>query len=169
VREPFAARWPGHIPAGSVSGEPVMTIDLLPTFAHLAGATVATDRPIDGKDISPILLGQSGAVSPHEALYFYWGRELQAVRSGRWKLHLPHAYQSIATPGSGGNPGKSVTRSIELALFDLESDPGETQNVAAAHPDVVARLQQFAEAARDDLGDTATKRTGKNVRAPGRL
>jgi arylsulfatase A-like enzyme len=169
VREPFAARWPGHIPAGSVSAEPVMTIDLLPTFAHLAGATVATDRTIDGKDISPILLGRPGATSPHEALYFFWGRELQAVRSGRWKLHLPHAYQSIATPGSGGSPGKSVTKSIELTLFDLESDPGETQNVAAAHPDVVQRLQQLAEVARDDLGETATKRTGKNVRAPGRL
>jgi arylsulfatase A-like enzyme len=169
VREPFAARWPGHVPAGAVSSEPVMTIDLLPTFARLAGAAISTDRLIDGKDISPLLLGQAGARSPHEALFFYWGRDLQAVRSGRWKLHLPHSYQALATPGSGGNPGKYVTKSIELALFDLESDPGETQNVTEGHPEVVQRLQQLAESAREDLGDAATKRTGKNVRAPGRL
>src|SRR4051794_13298532 len=102
VREPFVARWPGKIPAGSVCHEPAMTIDLLPTFAHLAGAEPTADRIIDGKDIGPLLLGQPGAHSPHEALYFYWGRDLQAVRSGRWKLHLPHAYQGLEAPGSGG-------------------------------------------------------------------
>jgi arylsulfatase A-like enzyme len=169
VREPFVARWPGHIPAGAVCHEPVMTIDLLPTFARLAGAQPPADRIIDGRDISPLLLGQPGAHSPHEALYFYWGRDLQAVRSGRWKLHLPHPYTSLETPGGGGKPGKYVTRTIELSLFDVESDPGETTNVAASHPDVVQRLQQMAESARDDLGDRATKRTGKNLREPGRI
>jgi arylsulfatase A-like enzyme len=169
VREPFVARWPGHIPAGSVCHEPAMTIDLLPTFAKLAGAQPPADRIIDGRDISPLLLGQPGAHSPHEALYFYWGRDLQAVRSGRWKLHLRHPYSSLETPGGGGKPGQYVTRTIEPSLFDLESDPGETTNVAASHPDVVQRLQQLAESARADLGDAATKRTGKNLREPGRL
>jgi arylsulfatase A-like enzyme len=169
VREPFVARWPGHIPAGAVCHQPAMTIDLLPTFARLAGAQPPTDRIIDGRDISRLLLGEPGARSPHEALYFYWGRDLQAVRSGRWKLHLPHPYQSLETPGGGGKPGKYVTRTIETSLFDLGSDPGETTNVAASHPDVVQQLQQLAESARADLGDRATKRTGKNLREPGRL
>jgi arylsulfatase A-like enzyme len=169
VREPFVARWPGHIPAGTVCHQPAMTIDLLPTFAHLAGTEVPDDRIIDGRDITPLLLDQPGARSPHEAFYFYWGLELHAVRSGRWKLHLPHPYQGLTTPGAGGTPGKYDKKTIGLALFDLESDPAETTNVAAQHPDVVQRLQQLAEVARADLGDSATQRKGKNVRAPGHL
>jgi arylsulfatase A-like enzyme len=169
VREPFVARWPGHIAPGSVCRAPVMTIDLLPTFAHLAGAELPPDRIIDGKDIGPLLLGDAGQGSPHEVLYFYWGRELQAVRSGRWKLHLPHKYTSVVSPGAGGKPGKLVAKSIERALFDLEADPGETRDVAGAHPDVVERLERLAGNARDDLGDSATSQTGKNVRLPGRL
>jgi arylsulfatase A-like enzyme len=169
VREPFVARWPGQIPAGAVCHEPAMTIDLLPTFAHLAGAQVPSDRIIDGKDITPLLLGQNDAHTPHEAFYFYWGNDLQAVRSGRWKLHLPHAYSSLATPGAGGSPGKYENRQVPLSLYDLESDPGETRNVAGEHADVVQRLEQLAEEARQDLGDAATNRNGKNARKPGRL
>jgi arylsulfatase A-like enzyme len=170
VREPFVARWPGHIPAGTVCHEPAMTIDLLPTFAHLAGAETPADRPIDGRDIGPLLTGRPGARSPHEAFYFYWGRDLQAVRSGRWKMHLPHKYRSLeGKPGSGGKPGPSVDREIGPALFDLEADPGETTDVSAQHPEVVVRLSRLAEQARDDLGDAATGRTGKNVRPPGKL
>jgi arylsulfatase A len=72
VRVPFVARWPGHIPAGTVTSEPAMTIDILPTFARLVGAPLP-ERPIDGLDISPLLLGEAGARSPHEALIFYYG------------------------------------------------------------------------------------------------
>lgn len=170
VREPFAARWPGTIPAGSVCREPAMTIDLLPTLAAFAGAKPPADRIIDGRDITPLLTGRPGAKSPHEAFYFYWGRELQAVRSGRWKLHLPHSYRSLSgKPGSSGQPGPYEDRTIGLSLFDLEADPGETTNLAEKHPDIVAQLTRLADAARDDLGDSATKRTGKNVRPPGRL
>jgi arylsulfatase A len=169
VREPFVARWPGHIPAGSVCREPAMAIDLLPTFAKLAGVETTADRIIDGKDIGPLLMGKADARSPHEAFYFYWGADLHAVRSGRWKLHLPHEYRSLEAPGSGGKPGEYVTKTIELSLFDLQSDPGESVNVADRHPDVVKRLEQVAESAREDLGEGTTHRQGKNVRAPGRL
>jgi hypothetical protein len=75
----------------------------------------------------------------------------------------------VKTPGADGTPGPYVSESIGLSLFDLTSDPGESRNVAADHPDVVARLQTIAESARDDLGDAATHRRGKNVREPGRL
>ena len=87
---------------GRECAEPAMTIDLLPTVAKLAGATLPSDRIIDGKDIWPLLAGEAGAKSPHEALYFYWGRELHAVRSGKWKLHLPHPYRTARRPGAGG-------------------------------------------------------------------
>jgi arylsulfatase A-like enzyme len=165
---PFVARWPGHIPAGTVGRVPAMTIDLLPTFARLAGAPVSADRIIDGKDIWPLLAGAPTARSPHDALYFYWGAELHGIRSGKWKLHLPHPYQSFESSGNDGAPGRYVRKEIGLSLFDLENDPGETTDVSAGNPSVVKELLAFAERARDDLGDSLTKRTGKNVRPAGK-
>jgi arylsulfatase A len=161
--------WPGRIPADSVCDEPVMTIDLLPTLAQLAGATLPGDRTIDGRDIWPLIAGEPGAENPHEVLYFYWLDELQAVRSGQWKLHLPHNYSHPARIGRDGDYGTLVQKHIERALFDLSTDPGEEHDVSAEHPDVVKRLEAFAEAARADLGDSAQKRKGANVRPPGRV
>ena len=169
VRVPFVARWPGHIPKGVQTSEPAMTIDLLPTVARLAGAAVPQDRIVDGRDIWPLLGTSAGAASPHDVLYFYWGQELHAVRSGRWKLHLPHPYQSLEAAGADGAPGKYVRKEIELSLFDLVADPAEMTNVAGANPQVVEGLMRFVENAREDLGDTLVKRTGKNVRPVGRL
>jgi arylsulfatase A len=102
-------------------------------------------------------------------LYFYFLKELQAVRSGRWKLHVPHGYGHVSEPGHDGSPGKTEQRREELALYDLENDRGETKNVAADHPDVVKRLLEFVEQAREDLGDSATGRKGANVRAAGQV
>jgi arylsulfatase A len=169
VREPFIARWPGRIPAGRMSPMPTMTIDLLPTVAALIGAGVPKDRVIDGRDIWPILSGVKGAVSPHQALYFYWGRELHAVRAGKWKLHLPHPYRHLEEIGKDGKPGRETQQKIELALFDLENDPGETSNVAEKHPEVIKELMKFVEQTREDLGDALTGREGRNIRPVGRL
>jgi len=168
VRVPFVARWPGRIPKGSVSAVPTMTIDLLPTFAALAQTPVSKDRIIDGRDAWSVLSGRRAA-DPHDALYFYWGTELHAVRSGKWKLHLPHPYQALEAAGADGVPGTYMKREIDLSLFDLERDPGESTNVAGANPNVVRSLMVFVERAREDLGDSLTKRAGKNVRPPGRL
>ncbi len=170
VRVPCIMRWPGKIPAGATTNELAATIDVLPTIAKLVGAKLPAGRVIDGKDIWPLMSGQPGAKSPHEAYYYYWGQEIQAVRSGRWKLHLPHAYPSLGEPrGSGGKPGPYVQKRIGLALYDLETDVGEKTDRASEHPDVVRRLQALAEQARDDLGDSRTKRPGRNVRPAGTL
>jgi len=169
VRVPFVARWPGRIPAGAVNRQPAMTIDLLPTIVRLAGAETPKDRIIDGLDIWPLLANEGAASSPHDALYFYWGRELHAVRSGKWKLHLPHPYQHLESAGGDGKPGRYVRQEQELALYDLENDVGETTNVAGKNPDVVKRLMTFVERARADLGDALVGREGRNVREPGRL
>jgi arylsulfatase A-like enzyme len=168
IREPFLARWPGKIPAGIVCTEPAMTIDVLPTVAKLAGAELPK-HTIDGLDIWPLMSGQKDAVCPHEAFWFYWGNDLQGIRATKWKLHLPHTYTHIETPGMAGKPGKGVQQKIELALYNLMKDPGETTNLADAEPGVVKRLQALAEKAREELGDSATKRTGKGVRQPGRI
>jgi arylsulfatase A len=146
-----------------------MTIDLLPTIAKLSGARVSKDRLIDGRDIWQLLSGKHSAQSPHEVLYFYWGGELHALRSGKWKLHLPHGYQHLEEAGSGGSPGRYVRREIGLSLFDLELDIGETTNIAEQNPEVVKRLMTMAERAREDLGDSLTGREGKNVRPAGKL
>jgi arylsulfatase A-like enzyme len=133
----------------------------------LAGANVPQDRIIDGRDLWPVLAGkQKGEV--HDALYFYWGYELHAVRSGKWKLHLPHPAKEVPLPGNGGQPGASKPIQVPLSLFDLEKDPGENHNLAAQHPEIVQHLMQQVERARADLGDSLVKSTGKNVRPAGR-
>jgi len=152
VREPAIFRWPGKIPAGQVVHEPAMTIDVLPTMARLIGAELPKDLVLDGKDIWPLVTARDGAKSPHDALYFFWNRELQAVRSGRWKLHFPHTYPSMTEKkGTNGLPGDYRTEKVELSLYDLETDPAESKDVAAEHPDVVERLTKLADDARREL------------------
>ena len=170
VRVPCIMRWPGKIPAGTATNELAATIDVLPTVAKLIGVQLPQDRIIDGRDIWPLMSAQPGAKSPHDVYYYYWGQELQAIRSGQWKLHFPHGYPSLGQPrGSGGKPGPYAQKKIGQELFDLEAEVGETTDVAAQHPDVVKRLEELADRARDDLGDTRTRRKGKGVRPAGQL
>ncbi len=171
IREPTLMRWTGKIPAGAVCDELASTIDIVPTVAALIGAELPS-HPIDGRDIGPLMFGEPGAQSPHEAFYcYYGGGELQAVRDRQWKLHFPHNYRTLAgrPGGKDGLPANYETARIELALYDLKHDVGETQNVAAEHPEVVERLQRFAEQARDDLGDTLTGRAARRIRSAGKL
>src|SRR5204863_8510193 len=127
VRVPFIARWPGHIKAGAVCKEPAMTIDLLPTLAKMLEVELPKDRKIDGVDIWPLISGQPrppGLPPAHEALYIYWDNHLEAVRSGRWKLHFPHDYREPPkVRATGGKPTKAGVGHIAWALYDQESDP----------------------------------------------
>jgi arylsulfatase A len=160
MRVPCVMRWRGAIPAGSACAEVATTMDLLPTFARLAGGAPPADRIIDGKDISDLMKAKEGAKSPHEAFYYYRGNELQAVRSGVWKYRVPthlHDEDMYQRFEQGDAP-------IPEALYDLSVDPGEQKSVLKDHPDVVDRLRGLIEVARADLGDSATGRTGANVR-----
>jgi arylsulfatase A-like enzyme len=166
IRVPFIAAWQGKIPQNRVCAEPTMTIDLLPTFATITGASLPP-LPLDGKDISPLLLGKRGK-TPHEALYFYYGNnQLQAIRSGKWKLVFPHTYRTIfAKPrATGGIPIKyQQARLRNPELYDLTTDRAETRDLAAAHPEIVATLTHLAERARTDLGDNG--KLGSGYRPP---
>jgi arylsulfatase A-like enzyme len=171
MRVPTILRWPGRVPAGATCTELASTIDLLPTIASLIGARLPAHE-IDGRDLTPLLSGAPGAVSPHEVFCcYYGGGQLQAVRDARWKLHFPHPYRTLGgrPGGKDGSPAPYEERKIGLCLYDLRADPGETKDVAAGHADVVARLQRLAQAAREDLGDTLTGIEGTGRRPPGRL
>lgn len=173
VRVPFVARWPGRIPAGLVCSEPAMTIDVYPTIAGLLDVSLEDQRSIDGKDIWPLLAGEAGAVSPHEALFFYYNKnDLEAMRVGRWKLHFPHGYRSMVNRvmGADGIPGKydyGVKTGVEL--YDLETDIGESRDVSGEHRDLVKRFALMADVMRRDLGDKLTGVSGDGQRKPGRV
>jgi arylsulfatase len=171
VRVPCVMRWPGHIPAGTETAEPLGTIDILPTFANLAEAPLPP-LPIDGRDGWPLISGQPGAKSPQETyLFYYENNELQALTSGRWKLQLPHTYRTLGDQpkATGGTPAKYRAVKIEQPeLYDLETDVGETKNLAAKQSAEVSRLLAIAESARNELGDSLTKRKGSGVRPAGR-
>jgi len=157
MREPCIMWWPGKIPTGKTCHQIATSMDLLPTFARLAGTQPPTDRIIDGKNIWPLISGQPNAGSPHEAFYYYQIDQLQAVRSGKWKLHLPLKPKKR-------HWGKPITEA-PLALYDLENDIAEKNNLAQHHPNVVKRLLALAEKARSDLGDLDRK--GENIRPAG--
>ncbi len=128
VRVPTVAYWPGTIPAGSSYTDTATTMDILPTFAAMAGADAPAGR-IDGHDISAILKGETESPTPYDAFYYYRGYELRAVRSGRWKLH---------TDGT---------------LYDLEADISESKDVANNNEEIAARLSGLLDRARESLGD----------------
>jgi len=129
-RVPCLMRWPGRVPAGRVCRKMVTCMDMLPTLALLAGAEPPDDRTIDGHDIRPLIFGKSGAESPYQAFYYLARHRgsIQAVRSGPWKLHLK-----------------------PRQLYNLRDDVGEQNNVAAEHPDIVARLLALAEEQEQDF------------------
>jgi arylsulfatase len=173
VRVPCIMRWPGVLPAGAEQTAPAMTIDILPTLARLVSAPLPA-LPIDGKEIWPLVTVQPGATSPQQAYYFYYRQnELHAVLSGKWKLYLPHRYQTLQSGIALRNDGYPVpyemTDLAELALFDLEKDREEMHDVASAHPEVVERLLGYAALAREDMGDQLVQLKGPGNREPGRL
>jgi arylsulfatase A-like enzyme len=157
MRVPCLMRFPGKIPAGMVCREVCSAMDFLPTLARLSGAAPAKDRKIDGKDIWPLMSGAPGAKSPHEAFYYYQLDQLQCVRSGRWKLHLP---MEMKKRNWGDPEGKTP-----LQLYDLKTDIHEDHNVADEHPQVVSRLLALAERIKQDIGDAGVK--GQNQRPAG--
>jgi arylsulfatase A-like enzyme len=156
-RVPCVMRWPGKIPAGKTCDELTSTIDILPTFAKLAGGAAPKDRIIDGRDIMPLMSGKKDAKSPHEAFYFYQMDQLQAVRSGNWKLELGLESRKR----NWGKPEGKTT----MKLFNLKADIHEDKDVSKENPEIVKRLLALADKARADLGDV--NKPGKNQRPAG--
>ena len=156
MRVPMIARWPGRIPAGGICNELSSTMDFLPTFAALSGGLLSANK-IDGHDITPLLTGTKGAASPYEVFYYYRRRQLQAVRWGDWKWHLPLANTfpnwTTANQKGRGRPGK---------LVNLKTDLAEKVDVTAANPKVMAKMRELVAQAEAALGNE--DRQGKEQR-----
>ncbi|MDP1590583.1 MAG: sulfatase-like hydrolase/transferase [Prosthecobacter sp.] len=144
VRVPTIARWPGKIAPGSVCDTVAGTIDLLPTCVSLAGGKVPATPVIDGRDISPLLLGKTQD-SQREAHYYFAGYNLQAVRQGPWKL-------AIATQPETMGKGAATDASKNPRLYNLDTEIGEQTNLADQHPDIVAKLTALADKMNAELG-----------------
>lgn len=149
-RVPCVAWGPGRIPAGRESGALIAILDILPTFAALAGAAVKTNRSIDGVDQSALLLGRSD-LSACKTFYYHFTNppKLGAVRKGTWKLVLPEG----STPFIGTSKVGYELPQTRPQLFNLAEDIGEARNLAEDKPEIVRELEALAADARRHLGD----------------
>jgi arylsulfatase A len=156
MRMPCFIRWPGRVPAGRVTDEVWSALDLLPTLATLAHADLPTG-PIDGVNVSGLWMGDAEWKSPYDekGFFFYRMDQLQAVRSGPWKLYLP-------LPAGLTSVNRQTS---PLQLFNVRDDITETKEAAADHKEVVGRLTVLADSAREELGDG--DRAGKGQRSAG--
>jgi arylsulfatase A len=153
MRVPCIVRWPAGIPAGTISGELVTAMDFYPTLASIAGHDSENQSKHDGVNLLSVWRGDKDAKSPREYFFYFKMAELQAVRSGQWKLR--HAFDA----GKNTNPDK-------LELYDLSVDPAESRDLAAEHPEVVKRLSAAMNEIRKELGDSRLGIQGSDRRLP---
>jgi arylsulfatase A-like enzyme len=161
VRVPTIAWWPGKIAPNSVVDAVAGTIDLLPTAVTLAGGTVAAEPVIDGRDLSPVLLGKT-TESPRGVQYYFSHYDLQAVRQGPWKLAIAPQNETM------GRPALPDAQTNTPRLYNLDKEIGERTNLAEAHPEVVARLTALAEKIKAEIGGSnpAARRPAGKVENP---
>ena len=157
MRVPMIASLPGRIPVAKVGTQLTTTMDLLPTLCRWCNASLP-EQSIDGHDITDILLGNEQVSSPYEAFFYYRRRQLQAIRWGDWKWHLPlertfPRWSDVTVTGKG-RAGK---------LVNLNSDLQEKIDLSDDHPEIMEKMKALAAEARSDLGDEA--KTGSGQRA----
>lgn len=160
MRVPGIFRWTDKLPADVEIDHVASQMDIYPTLAHLSGGIPEGRPKIDGVNLWPWLVDGELETPIHDCFLYFQIRELQAIRSGRCKLHFPHHENA----GDGIRPEGNR---IEMSLFDLEKDPGESTNIAEDHPEIVEMLKSKAEAFRSDLGDELQGVAGSGIRPPG--
>jgi arylsulfatase A-like enzyme len=177
-RVPCVVRWPGRVAGGHTSDALATTPDLFPTALAAAGVAAPRDRIFDGRSLLPLLSGKGPP--PHDVIFSHSGEKIASVRDQRWKLHLVPAKDrkeskagvkwidprgpdgvTILAPYEQYQPSdypglRTGDETRAFSLFDLASDPGEQKDVAALHPDLVARLKQHHERFVKELGTAAS-------------
>ncbi|KAB7529083.1 sulfatase-like hydrolase/transferase [Flagellimonas olearia] len=170
-REPFIMKYPKKLKPGRTVDVPMMAIDILPTIAHVTESKLP-EQVIDGKNAWSILTGER--TEPVQDAYFFYYRvnEMFGVRYGKWKMYFPHRYRTMdgQEPGKDGQPGNyRYVDMEEIELYDVVNDVSETNNVAEAHPEVVAEIKVLADNMRQRLGDSLMEQEGSETREPGRV
>jgi arylsulfatase A len=150
-RVPCIMRWPGRIDPGTVVSAMTSSIDLYPTLASVCGVDVPSDRVIDGVAFGGLVGLGDETPDPTRSFVYILDGSLEAIRSGRWKLHVRKRAREM------------------LELYDLESDVGETTDVHEQHPEIVGQLLAALDEWRRDLGDDATATPGRGIRRIGRV
>ncbi len=152
-RVPGIVKYPGHVPPGKLSVELVSSMDIFPTIAGITGAEMPEGRILDGRSIWPILTDQKGAKLPHNILFAYTGKNLQAIRKGKYKIHLPRTPGSVPFYSQHKWGKGTIDSLVTLMLFNLEEDIEEQNNLADIYPDIMNELLEEAKKARNELGD----------------
>jgi len=144
-------KYPDKLVANTQMERAFFSVDLLPTLCHLADIPLADTLVIDGMNVWDLISGDEKAPNPHEYYPLSTSRNFEGIMSGdgKWKLHIPHSYRTLITPGMDGQAGKYEQREIELSLFDMENDPMESTNVIGQHPEIAARMVKLAEAHKE--------------------
>jgi len=150
IRVFAAMHWPAGFEKGVTVTSPVMTIDILPTIAEIVGAEPSGEE-LDGESFMSLVDGGQPAQAELRPLYNYYLGELESVRYGKWKLHLPHEVKTVTRVGDSGFRGDYGRETIGWSLYDLDADPAERENQVSRYPDVVGKLKRMAEAFSSDM------------------
>jgi len=149
-RVPCIISWPKHITAGSQSDKVVTALDILPTLMNIVGGDLPKEK-IDGNDVTELLTANPNAEGHKEPFFYISGKKIKGVRQGDWKLMLPHRYPKLVEPGKEGKKGITKGTNIELSLFNLKDDIGETTNLADKHPEIVTELKLLMDNFKEEI------------------
>ena len=146
TRSACIIKYPDGLEANSSSDRSFFSVDLLPTLCSIAGIALPDTIMMDGANVWDLISGDENAQNPHEYYEISTSRNFEGIMSGdgKWKLHIPHSYRTLITPGMDGQAGKYESREIELSLFDMENDPMEQFNVIDKYPEVAKRMTKLA-------------------------
>ncbi|QEG43128.1 sulfatase family protein [Roseimaritima ulvae] len=156
-RVPFILHWPAMIKQGRESDTPVVAMDVFPTLTEVSGGTLPTDRVYDGVSLVPLLTGGELARAENQPFFYYNCENLQAVRYGDWKLHLPRTRKQLPF----WDKNSAFTNRQSPVLYNLQADVAESQDVAAAHPQIVQQMVRMAEDTRGELGEFMRRGSGQ--------
>lgn len=153
-RVPCVMYWPDVIPAGSECNQLVTSMDILPTICEIADAELP-EKEIDGSSILPVLEGEKMVMLDERPFFYYSGRQIRAIRKGKWKFMLPQRYGEVTDPGMDGVNGKTESRELAASLFNLDDDLSESKNVISDHADLAKELEMELNSFKSELEDAA--------------